>query len=73
MNDLTDYEFEVMGFDISKEPFTKEYYDSNFIVHKNYKRNGSGEYDGYLITVPRYYQVKTMNDLLEVISNKDIC
>jgi len=52
MNTLTDDFFEKAGFDVSKEPFTKSVMDGVTTVYKNYIRDGSGNYDGYIVRKP---------------------
>jgi hypothetical protein len=62
---LTDEVFKGLGFDTSSEPFTKH----NIKVYKNYLRDGSGCYDGYLVERPITALCNTKEDfILHIIS-----
>lgn len=59
---LTDEIFKKAGFNIDKEPFFNEQTGSR--VYKNYVRDGSGEFDGYIIEKKVFVTVHTVEDLL---------
>ena len=62
--EITDKDFEKIGFDISKEPFTKEVVDGTVLVYKNKIRDGSGRYDGYCVIKPEGRLVRTWEEFL---------
>ena len=69
MEKLTDELFKKIGYDISKEPFTIP--DSGRTkIYKNYVRDGSGNYDGYLVEHPKMKRVDTKEELIDFLMHK---
>jgi hypothetical protein len=69
MADLTDDFFKDAGFDTSGEPFRKETGRGVIAVYKNYCRDGSGDYDGYIYIRPQASVIKTEEEIQEVWRN----
>ena len=66
MENITDDLLKELGFDISKEPFTK----GRTKVYKNYVRDGSGDYNGYIVEHPKMKRVDIKEELIDfIISN----
>lgn len=66
MQELTDEWFKRNGFDTSKEPFVN--LSGSKTVYKNYIRDGSGRYDGYIIQHVCTTITKTEDDFLKLRS-----
>lgn len=63
--ELDDSLFKELGFDVSKEPFVKIIDNGLIVVHKNYIRDGSGNYDGYLVERPETRLMRTVGDFMK--------
>lgn len=61
---LTDDFFKKIGFNTNSEPFTKDSIDGLIKVYKNYIRDGSGRYDGYIVIKPMAMVCKTLDDFI---------
>ncbi len=66
MNELTDDFFEKAGFDTDKKPFTKNVVDGVTTVYKNYIRDGSGNYEGYIVTKPCTFVARDLDQFLGI-------
>jgi len=62
--EITDEDFKKFGFDIYQEPFRKKGVDGEIVVYKNYIRDGSDRYDGYIVIEPRVRMVRTIGDFV---------
>ena len=65
MIELSDKDFKELEFDTSKEPFVSK--NGRTIVYKNYVRDGSGDYEGYLVEHPIIKEVHTKEELLDFL------
>ena len=65
---IDDTWFSRMSFDVYSEPFTHD--GLGLTAYKNYIRNGSGDYDGYIILIKRTRQlieIRSSKALIELI------
>lgn len=67
MENITDDLLKELGFDISKEPFTKN--GGRTKIYKNYVRDGSGDYDGYIVEHPKLKMVGSKETLIDFLMN----
>lgn len=65
MDELTDELLAELGYDTSKEPFVNK--SGRTTIYKNYIRDGSGNYDGYIVEHPKLKGVKTKKELINFI------
>lgn len=62
--------FTRMGYDTSKEPYCKNLGDGDSVVYKNYFRDGSGRYEGFVVTHPKNKTVRTEQEFLDWVTSR---
>ena len=68
MENLTDDLLKEIGFDTSKEPFTM--HEGRTKIYKNYVRDGSGDYNGYIVEHPKLKMVASKGALIDFLIDK---
>lgn len=56
------------GFDTSTEPYTKTTSEGRVTVYKNKLRDGSGRYDGFIVTKPECRTVRTLEEYMSPVT-----